>query len=117
MIVNPKNLHEAYEAYTKNQIMRRDMFRCIVEAVTELQASLNKIADGESGRQEAAKSIAGRLTSIEASLSELDDEIDTKVATAANSAVNILSAMNGTAGQQFAAKRVGRPPKSAAAEA
>ncbi len=114
MIVNPRDLNEAYDAYTKNQLMRRDLFRCIIDEVLAVSARLKAIEDGETGRMSAAKDAAARLTSIEASLSELDDEIDTKVATAANSALNIHLAMSG---EQKTPARRGRPPNSAAVEA
>ena len=70
-----------------------------------VKLSSASVLDAEEDRRAMIAAFRERLAEIEHRLNALDDEIDTKVATAANSAVTILGKM-----QNGEAKRRGRPP-------
>lgn len=107
------------EAYSKNQIMRKDLFRILCDHVIALEAAVKALADGEAERKLAADFLNSKVAEVGGRLDRLDEEIDTKIATAANSAIAIWRGMNNggpaTQPQQPAvaaeAKRRGRPPK------
>ena len=109
MIVETQDMNVAYEAYVKNAIMRKDLFRTIIDNILADRARMQAVLDAEEDRRATIAAFRARLGEIEHRLNALDDEIDTKVATAANSAVSILGKM-----QNGEAKRRGRPPTAVA---
>jgi len=100
MIVDTKDLNEAYKAYSSNLLMRKDLFKIIIDKVIEVETRLKAIEAGESNREVAFKALVDWQSDINHHLETLDDEIDTKVASAASSAVRIFDQMRGDAGAQ-----------------
>ena len=128
MIVDTNDLDKAYEAYSKNQIMRKDLFRIVCDHVIALEAAVKALADGEAERKMSANFLNSKVVEVGSRLDRLDEEIDSKIATAANSAIAIyrdmlspqpMIGMNSSipkpqpANPAVAteAKRRGRPPK------
>jgi hypothetical protein len=115
MIVDSQDLEVAYKAYSEKKIMRKDLFRIIIDNMQADRAKLKALIDREQERRDLMASLTTDVADMRRRLDSLDDQIDTKVATAANSALTIWSRM--TNGEDNAAPRRGRPPKSAEAGA
>src|SRR3990167_8816849 len=121
MIVDPKDLNQAYAAYKADQIMRKDMFRIVCDHIIDIDARLKAIEAAEGERLLNIATLTNGVDELTARLDNLGDEIDTKVATAANSAVNMWRNMNGEAINtgpvtinnvpMTPPKRRGRPPR------
>ena len=95
MIVDPKDLNQAYAAYKADQIMRKDMFRIVCDHIIDIDTRLKAIEASEGERLLNIATLTNGVDELKARLDNLGDEIDTKVATAANSAVNMWRNMNG----------------------
>ena len=94
MIVDPKDLNQAYAAYKADQIMRKDMFRIVCDHIIDIDTRLKAIEAAEGERLLNIATLTNGVDELTARLDNLGDEIDTKVATAANSAVNMWRNMN-----------------------
>ena len=94
MIVDPKDLNQAYAAYKADQIMRKDMFRIVCDHIIDIDTRLKAIEASEGERLLNIATLTNGVDELKARLDNLGDEIDTKVATAANSAVNMWRNMN-----------------------
>ena len=50
MIVDPKDLNQAYAAYKADQIMRKDMFRIVCDHIIDIDTRLKAIEASEGER-------------------------------------------------------------------
>ena len=122
MIVDTNDLNQAFDAYKNGKIMRKDMLRHICDHLIALETAVA----GLTAMRAEIDGVFNGLHEISERLDNLDDEIDTKVAMAANHAVSLWQTMNNssmprpqplTPAAVVEAKRRGRPPKQPQAEA
>lgn len=121
MIVDTNDLNQAFDAYKTGKIMRKDMLRIVCDHLIALEAEAKLFQDGKSVRDAEAQTLSDRLTGIGVRLDNLNNEIDAKVALAANNALSLWRGMNEPVRWDGPTKapspRRGRPPKQPQAEA
>ena len=117
MIVDTNDLDQAFDAYKNGKIMRKDMLRHICDHLIAIEKQWTSLTATELSRETAQVELRQSVKAIGERLDRLDDDIDTKIATAANSAIAIWRGMNGEgAAPKTTPARRGRPPKQPQAE-
>ena len=115
MIVETKDLDEAYQAYVDKKIMRETLFLIIINNIKADRDKLQALREDLARQSALLGSMSAELADTKRQVVAAVNDVDMRVAMAANAALSIWSKMQDGGGDPTAsAKRgPGRPPLKA----